>query len=132
MEITFGERLKILREKNNVKQEELAKMLNLSQQTISNWEKGKVEPDLNAIKKITSFFNVSFDELLGNSEVQHVTKTTIPATKEPPTIGEKVNALPERERLIIEALLASWEVKKGKDEPSPIAQETLGKQLKDA
>lgn len=61
-------RLKELRKKNKVGQEELAKYLNITQVQISKYEKGVNEPDLNTTKKIATFFNVTIDYLLGTNE----------------------------------------------------------------
>lgn len=58
--------LKILREKENLTQEKLAKKLNLRQQAISLYENKKIEPDIKTLKKLANFFEVSIDYLVGN------------------------------------------------------------------
>lgn len=59
--------------KNKIKEErlnkglsqpELAKIMNVSKQTISNWENGNRMPDVLTLKKLADFFNVSTDYLL--------------------------------------------------------------------
>lgn len=57
-------RLKQLRESANYTQEQLAKMLNVSQQTIARWEGGKSEPHLAALRDLALIFGTSVDELL--------------------------------------------------------------------
>lgn len=57
-------RLKELRKKANLKLEDVANMLGVSYQTISNWENGITEPDIQSIKKIASHFNVTTDYLI--------------------------------------------------------------------
>lgn len=47
-------------------QEELAMKLNVSRQTISNWEIGESVPNLEQAKKLSNIFNISLDELAGN------------------------------------------------------------------
>lgn len=64
-------RLKQLREENNLSQLDLANKLNMSQQAISAYEKGAREPDIDTIKKISDFFNVSTDYLLGKSDIRN-------------------------------------------------------------
>lgn len=56
--------LKILRGK--LSQTELAKILNLDQGTISNYESGKTEPTITILKNMSKFFNVSIDFLVDN------------------------------------------------------------------
>ncbi len=58
-------RIKELRLEKDLKQAELAKILKVAQNTLSTWENGKYEPDLQAINQLASFFNVSVDYLLG-------------------------------------------------------------------
>ena len=52
----------------NLKQSDLAKMLNVGQTTISNWETGYSQPDLESIRTIAKLFNCSRDELWGQKE----------------------------------------------------------------
>jgi transcriptional regulator with XRE-family HTH domain len=58
-------RVKELRESKKVKQIDLAKMLNVSQGTLSNWERGVHDPDNDVLAKIADFFSVTTDYLLG-------------------------------------------------------------------
>lgn len=44
-------------------QEELAKLLNLSQKTYSNYENGNSEPNIETLCKIADFYGVSLDYL---------------------------------------------------------------------
>lgn len=68
MDITFSEKLKELRIEKGLKQEELAKVLSVTQRKISYWETGKIEPDLLHLTKIADYFQVSVDYLLGREE----------------------------------------------------------------
>ena len=58
-------RIKQLRSKNGVRQVELANILGISQSTLSTWENGRYEPDIEAINRLADYFNVSVDYLLG-------------------------------------------------------------------
>lgn len=61
----FAERLRQLRREKNLTQLELSKSLNVSNGTIAMWETNKRQPDLETIKNLASFFNVSVDYLMG-------------------------------------------------------------------
>jgi transcriptional regulator with XRE-family HTH domain len=61
----FSIRIKKLRESKNLKQQDLAKILNISNSAISKWEQGAREPDFKTLKVIADYFNVSTDYLIG-------------------------------------------------------------------
>ncbi len=61
----FGERLKSLRSEFNVGQNQLAKDLDISNASVSYWETGKQIPSAEVIFKLSKYFNVSSDYLLG-------------------------------------------------------------------
>jgi len=61
----FNERLRELREDSNLTQKNLAKELMIDQRSLSFYEIGKYEPNLDTLSKIVLFFNVSADYLLG-------------------------------------------------------------------
>lgn len=60
----FGKNLKQLRLENHLTQKELSNILKVASQTISFWEQGAREPDLDMLKKIAQFFQITIDELL--------------------------------------------------------------------
>lgn len=62
--MSFPEKLKALRIKHKLTQEELGEKLCLSRTSISNYEHGKFEPDINTIIAISDLFKISIDELL--------------------------------------------------------------------
>ena len=64
----FAQRLYELRVENNVTRSQLALKLNVSVRLISYWENGKRECDFDMLIKISEFFSVSIDYLLGKSE----------------------------------------------------------------
>jgi len=59
-------KLKELRQRNNIKQKDICKILNVSDATIGHWETGKREPDIKALIKLSEYFNVSVDFLINN------------------------------------------------------------------
>lgn len=65
MELTLGEKIRLLREEQEMNQTELGKQLNMTQRKISYLELGKYEPSVQDIKALCRYFNVSADYLLG-------------------------------------------------------------------
>lgn len=68
MEITFGEKIRLLREERELSQSELGLQINMTQRKVSYLENGKHEPSLEDMKALCSFFHVSADYLLGFSK----------------------------------------------------------------
>lgn len=66
--IKFSERLHQLRKEANLKQIDLAKILNTTQRRISHLESGKIEPDLATLVSIAKYFRVTLDYLVGVSD----------------------------------------------------------------
>ncbi|MCI1750909.1 MAG: helix-turn-helix domain-containing protein [Megasphaera cerevisiae] len=63
--MNFGEKLKALREKNNLTQAVVAKELGVTQRAISYYENNNVIPnDPNALNKLANLFGITLDELL--------------------------------------------------------------------
>lgn len=62
--MAFPEKLKALRLKHKLTQEELGEKLYLSRTSISNYEIGKNEPNIETIIAVSDFFKISIDELL--------------------------------------------------------------------
>lgn len=61
----LNERIRLLRKKKGLSQEELASHLNVVRQTISKWEKGYSVPDADMLAKLSNVLEVSANELLG-------------------------------------------------------------------
>lgn len=66
--MAFSENLKRIRESKGLKQSDIAKGINVSDRTISMWERGKMIPSLDAAIKIASLLGVSLDELVEDEE----------------------------------------------------------------
>lgn len=61
----FSDRLKELRKKNRLTQKELAEQIGIKQNSYSDWETGKNEPNLENIVKLSKILDTTTDELLG-------------------------------------------------------------------
>lgn len=68
-------RIKELREQKHLTQEELAKKINVTKLTISNWENGKHKIKSDELKEIAKVFGVTIDYLVGdvdeNENIKH-------------------------------------------------------------
>jgi transcriptional regulator with XRE-family HTH domain len=59
--------LKELRTQKQITQQELADFLKVNRNAISRYESGEREPDISTLLKISEFFDVSVDYLIGNN-----------------------------------------------------------------
>lgn len=66
----LNERIKELRKKKGLTQEELATDLNVVRQTVSKWEKGLSVPDADTLKSIAEVLGVSVEEILDTDSEQ--------------------------------------------------------------
>lgn len=60
----LGDRIKMIRESNGLSQVEFGESLNISKQTVSNWENNNVQPSIDILRDMASKYNVSSDFLL--------------------------------------------------------------------
>ncbi|MGX7162811.1 helix-turn-helix transcriptional regulator [Enterococcus massiliensis] len=71
----LNQQLKKLRIEHQLTQEELAKKILVSRQTVSNWENGKAQPDLQNLLILSNLYQVSIDEMLENKSEPTLIKT---------------------------------------------------------
>lgn len=74
----FGERLRELREKRGLTQEELGKKINQKKANISKYETGKLQPSIETIDFLANYFNVTADYLLDRTDNPQILKTKEP------------------------------------------------------
>lgn len=67
----FANRIKELRTERGMTQIDFAKQFMISSGTIAMWETGKRTPDLDTMKKIAEYFNVTMDYLTGKSKYRN-------------------------------------------------------------
>ena len=60
----LGEKIKFYRENKKITQAEVAEALGIKPATISKYESGLLEPNIEALKKLAELFEISVDELL--------------------------------------------------------------------
>lgn len=99
--------LKNLRLERGLTQIELSKNLNINRATYAHYETGRREPDIETLKLLADYFNVSVDYLLGNSDykIAPSSKVDTPVEKiskslnDDPELSDFWNVLKEREDL---------------------------------
>lgn len=57
-----------LRKSRKLSQKDLAEKLNVHQTAVSQWEQNRTMPDIDMIKKLADFFEVTTDYILGNTK----------------------------------------------------------------
>lgn len=65
----FGEKLQELRKSKGLTQEELAEILYVSRTAVSKWESGRGYPNIDSLKEISKFFEVTIDDLLSGERL---------------------------------------------------------------
>lgn len=71
----FGERIKELRLSLGLNQVEFGKSLNVTKQSVSNWENENIQPSIDMLTKIAKLYSVSADYLLGLQDFRSIDVT---------------------------------------------------------
>ena len=69
--MSFNEKLQMLRKKNNLSQEELASMLDVTRQSVSKWESGITYPEMDKLLSLCKIFKCSLEELT-NDDIKEI------------------------------------------------------------
>ena len=74
----IGKKLKDARMRTGFTQESVAEKVNVSRQTISNWENEKSYPDIISVIELSNLYSISLDELLKGDEkmMEHLEEST--------------------------------------------------------
>lgn len=74
----IGQKLKEARAKSGMTQERVSEELQVSRQTISNWENEKSYPDIAHVIHLSDLYEVSLDELLKGDQkmIEHLEQST--------------------------------------------------------
>lgn len=75
--MNLGEKLKLYRERMNMTQKEVAEYIEVEPATISKYESGMREPNVESLKRLSDLFVVSLDELLKDEEELDISKLNI-------------------------------------------------------
>ena len=66
--MTFAEKLKSIRKRAGMSQEQLAEKLGVSRQAVTKWETDAGIPDIENIMAVSALFDISIDELFSNEK----------------------------------------------------------------
>lgn len=87
--------LKLLRESNNLTQQQMADLFGIQRPTYSRYENGERQPDFKLLIDISKHFHVSVDYLLGQTDDKYKKRTAFDdLTSYEPTITEKYTTFP--------------------------------------
>ena len=73
----ISKKLKLLREKNNLTQQQVADKLKINRSTYSYYELGKIRPNIDTIIKLSKIFDVHYTEILENEDLDVVSDQNI-------------------------------------------------------
>ena len=78
MEHDIGCKIKAARIEKKLTQEQVAELLGVSRQTISNWENEKSYPDIISVIELSNLYSISLDVLLKGDEkmIEHLEEST--------------------------------------------------------
>ncbi|KNE18769.1 helix-turn-helix domain-containing protein [Virgibacillus pantothenticus] len=106
----FGNRLKFLRKQKGLKQEDVAKSLGISRARYSHYENNHVEPDIEMLKNLSQFYNVTIDYLVGNSNQNHHKDEVLKAFANDPELELWYRELPSNGEKDLHRLKKIWDV----------------------
>lgn len=92
---TIGKFITALRKANGMTQKELAEKLNVSDKTVSRWERDESAPDLSLIPVIAEIFGITCDELLRGERRSAAERSADPEESAPSPKAEK-----QRQRIL--------------------------------
>lgn len=119
MKNTFPHKLKELRRRNGLTQQQLADVLGVVRSTVSGYENGTIEPKQHTLTKLADYFQVSFDDLIVLDHIlkhqlyddydvkKHINKviSNIQDLTVNPTINDKSLNMTQR-KMVIEMLMS--------------------------
>ena len=98
--------LKELRKKKGVSQEDVAKALGITLRTYQNYEYGQREPNIEMILKLSDYFKVSTDTLLGREPEQDALATLGLETGEKSALEVYLKLPEDKRQVIIDTMIA--------------------------
>ncbi len=104
--------MKSLRENKGLTQEQLARLVNLSQQTIGHYEVDRAKPDLETLKKFADIFNCSVDYILSRTPATNDPAKNAPLAFSGDTSDLNIEAL---KKIIKETVVEALEEKERKN-----------------
>ncbi|HHW70983.1 MAG TPA: helix-turn-helix transcriptional regulator [Clostridiales bacterium] len=87
MDISLGEKLRLLREKRDWTQKQAADIFGITSGALSNYERNKRTPDIHTLKKIAEVYGTSIDYIVDNKSITY-NKTYIKEEHNAPSIED--------------------------------------------
>lgn len=75
--MSIGNKIKEYRELNKMTQKDIAEILEVEPGTISKYESGMIEPNIESLKRLAETFNITVDELINDEEKFDVSKINV-------------------------------------------------------
>lgn len=110
--MTFGQRIKKLRNEAGLTQKELADKINVSFQTVSKWESDLNEPDINNIKQLAKVFGCSVELLFDEAEAEPEAEQEESEQEEKRVEPEPEVLEPEKEEPVLSQIDPNTELEK--------------------
>lgn len=101
MIVELGERLKTLRIENHLRQDQVARLVNVDKSSISLYETGMRQPSYTTLVRLADVFNVSTDYLLGRKNSSPLDLSGLTAA-EATMINQLVTAMTEKNKKLEE------------------------------
>ena len=108
--MTLGEKIKEMRKKFGLSQEELASIMNVSRQAITKWESDGGLPDISNLQELSKVFGITIDYLLDRKEsnIDSSNNSHIELAKE-------IFALNDEDKELVKNLIKSLSMRNKKD-----------------
>ncbi|MBU5676809.1 helix-turn-helix domain-containing protein [Alkaliphilus sp. MSJ-5] len=123
----FGHTLRKLREEKDISQVELAKKLNITSQSLSQYELNKRIPDIEMINRLADFFDVSVDYLLGRTDIKQPIKDIIKNQKKyngsSDEISKEIRNLSPESQEELKKLIELYKIRDMQDRNSELSDE---------
>ncbi|ODJ63024.1 helix-turn-helix domain-containing protein [Brochothrix thermosphacta] len=97
MNLTFGKKLKKLRQNHELRQSDLANILQTTQSSIGRYERDEGVPDLDTLRILANYFDISLDSLI-DREPKSDNRDKANELRE--TIEESIKELEDEETLL--------------------------------
>lgn len=90
-----------LRKEKGVRQVDIAEYLNCSYQAYQRYEKGQREPDFATLQKLSEYFGVSVDYILGISDTRIVLPSETPLTDGEKALLDLFKSVPQEQQALV-------------------------------
>ena len=101
----IGQRIKALRQSRGIKQADLARAIGKAPSTITMYETGKREPEMETLEAIADYFDVPFRELVAADDMSEVDRDRLEALHQNPRLGVLFDRSRKMESKDVETLI---------------------------